>query len=145
MSFDWADYLSLAEELAQKPNDMPNKEAATRAAISRAYYAAFKKAEEFVVRRDGFVVNLGPKKTYNQQDTNEEDKNKGSSHVRVIRQFTKDKYNNNRMRIGIALTRMKHNRESADYDAEFMGNIEEALKDTLIKAKDVISRLRQLV
>jgi uncharacterized protein (UPF0332 family) len=40
MSFDWAEYLRLAEELAQRPDD----EAAHRSAISRAYYAAFGRA-----------------------------------------------------------------------------------------------------
>lgn len=37
MPFDWAEYLRLAEELAQRQND----EAAFRSAVSRAYYAAY--------------------------------------------------------------------------------------------------------
>lgn len=40
MAFAWADYLRLAEELAQRPDD----EAAHRSAVSRAYYAAFGRA-----------------------------------------------------------------------------------------------------
>ena len=40
MTFAWADYLRLAEELAQRPGD----EAAHRSAVSRAYYAAFGRA-----------------------------------------------------------------------------------------------------
>jgi uncharacterized protein (UPF0332 family) len=41
MSFDWADYLRLAESLVSNPNAPGPEEAALRAAISRAYYAAF--------------------------------------------------------------------------------------------------------
>jgi uncharacterized protein (UPF0332 family) len=38
-TFDWADYLTFAEEIAQRPD-----EAALRSAISRAYYSAYCKA-----------------------------------------------------------------------------------------------------
>jgi hypothetical protein len=41
MSFDWADYLKLAEALTQAPTVPGPEEAALRAAMSRAYYAAF--------------------------------------------------------------------------------------------------------
>ncbi|MGE0133149.1 MAG: hypothetical protein AB7U82_34160 [Blastocatellales bacterium] len=40
MAFDWAEYLRLAKELAQRQDD----EAAHRSAISRAYYAAYCRA-----------------------------------------------------------------------------------------------------
>jgi uncharacterized protein (UPF0332 family) len=40
MPFDWAEYLRLADELAQRQTD----EAALRSAVSRAYYAAFCRA-----------------------------------------------------------------------------------------------------
>ena len=46
--FDWADYLTLAQELATRSSD----EAALRSAVSRAYYAAFCQARN-VLRRDG--------------------------------------------------------------------------------------------
>ncbi|MBN9387405.1 MAG: hypothetical protein J0I20_05070 [Chloroflexi bacterium] len=146
MSFDWINYLSLAEELSKTPNETPNKEATSRAAISRAYYAAFKKAEEFVVRRDGFVVQKPkPRGSRSQQDSNEEEQNLGSSHVRVIRQFTRQGSNQYRIKIGVTLRRIKHHRESADYDADYDGNIDEALNETLIKAKEIISKLKVAV
>ena len=50
--FDWADYLTLAQELATRRSD----EAALRPAVSRAYYAAFCQARN-VLRREG--VNTG--------------------------------------------------------------------------------------
>jgi uncharacterized protein (UPF0332 family) len=46
--FDWADYLTLAQELATRSSD----EAALRSAISRAYYAAFCEARN-TLRQDG--------------------------------------------------------------------------------------------
>jgi uncharacterized protein (UPF0332 family) len=44
MSFDWADFLVLAKELAQQPSHLPGSEARQRSAISRAYYAVFCRA-----------------------------------------------------------------------------------------------------
>jgi uncharacterized protein (UPF0332 family) len=53
MSFDWADYLKLAEGLQANP-DMPGpREASLRTATSRAYYAAFQCAIDFA-KSEGF-------------------------------------------------------------------------------------------
>jgi uncharacterized protein (UPF0332 family) len=41
MSFDWSQYLNVAKELAGVATTPANQEAKLRAAISRAYYAAF--------------------------------------------------------------------------------------------------------
>ena len=42
MSFEWADYLAVAQELAGQPMpNPPSREAKLRSANSRAYYAAF--------------------------------------------------------------------------------------------------------
>lgn len=46
--FEWASYHTLARELAARSND----EAALRTAVSRAYYAAFCRARNFL-RREG--------------------------------------------------------------------------------------------
>ena len=48
MAFDWSLYLSLAEELAKRTSE----EQCQRSSISRAYYAAFKKAENWLVEHD---------------------------------------------------------------------------------------------
>jgi uncharacterized protein (UPF0332 family) len=44
MSFDWAEYLDLAKELAQPSPASVLQEASLRSAISRAYYGAFCRA-----------------------------------------------------------------------------------------------------
>ena len=45
MTFDWSQYLVLAEALATQPDN----EAALRSAVSRAYYAAFCSAREYLL------------------------------------------------------------------------------------------------
>lgn len=48
MSFDWSGYLTLAKHLNDRSNDFPDQEAAYRSAISRAYYAVFCLARNYV-------------------------------------------------------------------------------------------------
>lgn len=51
MSFEWADYLTLAEALSRNPGVPGPEEAALRTAISRAYYAAYRRALNIAVAR----------------------------------------------------------------------------------------------
>ncbi len=55
MSFDWSEYLNLAQELAGKATTPASQEAKLRA-ISRAYYAAFVQARNFLRDRDGLTI-----------------------------------------------------------------------------------------
>lgn len=48
MSFDWSGYLDVAKELASVALTSANKEAKLRSAISRAYYAAFILARNYL-------------------------------------------------------------------------------------------------
>jgi hypothetical protein len=48
MSFDWAKYLTLAQEWAELSKGHTNREALLRCAISRSYYAAFCKARNYL-------------------------------------------------------------------------------------------------
>jgi uncharacterized protein (UPF0332 family) len=51
MAFGWEDYLSLANDLKDQHN-----EAALRSAVSRAYYAAFNIAKDFL-GKNGIVIS----------------------------------------------------------------------------------------
>ena len=51
MSFDWADYLKLAEALTRDPSSPGPEEASLRTAISRAYYAAYRSASNLAASR----------------------------------------------------------------------------------------------
>lgn len=53
MSFNWAQYLNVAGELAAIPFGPSNAEAKRRSAISRAYYAAFGTARTHLRDVDG--------------------------------------------------------------------------------------------
>jgi len=56
MSFDWSEYLSVAQELASGANTSANKEAKLRSAISRAYYAAFILARSYLRDREELLI-----------------------------------------------------------------------------------------
>jgi hypothetical protein len=52
MSFDWSQYLTLAQELVALSKNHANKEALLRCAISKAYYAAFCKSQNYLLDID---------------------------------------------------------------------------------------------
>lgn len=54
MSFDWSQYLDIANELYKQAQNEPQplQEAKYRASISRAYYAVFGKARDQLRQRD---------------------------------------------------------------------------------------------
>ncbi len=56
MSFNWSEYLDVARELASVATST-NKEAKLRSAISRAYYAAFINARNYLRDREGLLIS----------------------------------------------------------------------------------------
>src|SRR3954454_15525618 len=56
MSFRWSEYLDLARELARQSSSGTLPEAKSRAAISRAYYAAFGQARNHLRGRQPLLV-----------------------------------------------------------------------------------------
>jgi uncharacterized protein (UPF0332 family) len=56
MSFDWLQYLNVARELAGTATTPANQEAKLRAAISRAYYAAFINARNHLRDKEGILI-----------------------------------------------------------------------------------------
>ena len=56
MSFAWAAYLTLAEALFRERVTFADKEACCRAAISRAYYAAFCAARNHARDNEGLTL-----------------------------------------------------------------------------------------
>jgi len=57
MSFAWAEYLSLAEALFRERATFADEEACCRAAISRAYYAAFCAARHHARDNEGLTLS----------------------------------------------------------------------------------------
>jgi uncharacterized protein (UPF0332 family) len=128
MSFDWEQYLYLAQELAGKEPDVYcNEEAELRAAISRAYYAAFRLSRNFLVAKGEYDLKYGY-----------------GSHIDVINLFENSKIPERRP-LGIHLRRMKIIRESADYDDIFRrGSLQEQANYLLERAKTIIERLQTI-
>lgn len=99
MSFDWADYLRVARELVGTAAPT-HDEARLRAAISRAYYAAFNKCRFYLENVD--YVKWSP-----------DDRRRGG-HEFVITQFAEHP-DETRQLIGDRLDRLRVQRVRADY------------------------------
>jgi uncharacterized protein (UPF0332 family) len=105
MAFGWEDYLSLANDLSKDQNN----EAALRSAVSRAYYAAFNIAKDFLNKNGAEISESTP-----------------SVHHKVWNEFRR------RGRTGLTVytngDRLKKRRGDADYDLE-PKNLNGKLKD----------------
>jgi uncharacterized protein (UPF0332 family) len=131
MTFDWAEYLRIANVLAQLEQEriIPNlsSEAFARAAISRAYYAAFNMAALFLREKD--FDNRIP--------------TDGTAHFHVKDQFYShpDKI---RQRIGRLLNELSTDRRKADYEHRALSDAVPRMKTALRLSKEVIDLLKGL-
>jgi uncharacterized protein (UPF0332 family) len=96
MSFDWSDFLPIADALATADWDL-NREASLRTAISRAYYAAFG-----VARRGVRSVRL-------------ETRRSAAEHGEVAA-FYAARYGERGEQVAAVLGRLRKRRNAADYD-----------------------------
>lgn len=126
MSFDWSENLYLARELVGKPDKASNEEVKLRAALSRAYYAAFGKARNYLQDNTPFIASSS-------KDT----------HWDVINQFLHDS-NPARRQIGWDLRYLFNYRKQADYDNDFSRLSAQMVESALDIAERVISRLAKL-
>ena len=62
MSFNWSEYLALAQQLAGKAQISATQESRLRSAISRAYYAAFIKGRNYL--RDEESISIPEQQTH---------------------------------------------------------------------------------
>ncbi|GAB4405755.1 MAG: hypothetical protein Kow00123_18080 [Anaerolineales bacterium] len=124
MSFDWAEYLELALELMGQEVAPAGEEARLRAAVSRAYYAAFCKARNCLLE-EGWDLPRDSK-----------------IHAAVHERFATSSYNR-RKQIGMDLKRLRADRNKADYDNYVKGLKETALLDIELSRR-VLENLRQL-
>jgi len=127
MTFDWQEYIALAQWLCDNAR-VPNcsEEASYRAAISRAYYAAFQCVLNFAVEKDNFQPKGG-----------------GDDHGRLLKHFAL-RGKGPRRRIYVALDRMRDNRRQADYEADLLGDPKKVADYVLRDAKAVFDALDQL-
>src|SRR5712691_8879481 len=108
MSFAWAAYLTLAEALFRERATFADREACCRAAISRAYYAAFCVARNHA--RDNEALPLPMR-------------DRGRAHQVVIDYYSNHTSQHHRV-IGWALLQLRRQRNQADYDDRNIQRIE---------------------
>jgi hypothetical protein len=127
MSFDWAEYLSLAEDLCASPVSGPpiGIEAQQRAGVSRAYYAAFILARNHLRDVDGIRV---------------------PRHANA-HQFVAAHYLNNRdpirSAIGSRLNRLRTARNQCDYD-DVVPHLPNLVSSSLVRAVQIVADLARL-
>lgn len=98
MSFDWIDFLLLAEGLYNNPQSLGPEEASWRSSASRAYYAVFRMVRDFAETETGYEV-----------------KGFGTDHTSVPLHLQASDHKPH-VDIGIKLDRLRLNRRWADYD-----------------------------
>jgi uncharacterized protein (UPF0332 family) len=126
MSFDWEGYLAVARQLAGEKVSSVDEEAKLRAAISRAYYAAFHKARLHLENIDHDPRVPGD----------------GKAHEYVRGEF-EEHPDETRKLIGLKLGRLKVNRTRADYRDVF-SKLKETTTLSLRMAQEIIDELESL-
>ena len=119
MAFNWRDYLGLAQELADS-NDTRYPEAASRAAVSRAYFAAHNVALDYARREWAWRPPLRG----------------ADKHQAVIQKFRQQQ----RHEIADRLVAMRNWRNNADYEDTVPG-LDVQLQFTLSYTQDVLELL----
>ena len=126
MSFDWVDFLTLADALERDPNSPGPEEAALRSAISRAYYAAFCVARNFACERGEFTP------TRTAQDH------------RLLKDHFRLSPSRIRRKIGLDLDRLRDHRRSADYDDVLTSRSTSLAQSSIARARNVLDALDSL-
>jgi uncharacterized protein (UPF0332 family) len=128
--FNWADYVNVAQDLLNSTisnNADPSAQAKLRSAISRAYYAAFCRARNYLRDIEGDpALNSPPKDGFN-------------PHWYVIDNL-KDRKNPQQqslVKVGSILDRLRTKRNNADYD--------DALFNVLVLAKASVSDAKHAI
>ncbi|MBE9194785.1 HEPN domain-containing protein [Synechocystis sp. LEGE 06083] len=124
MKFDWTEYFTLAQDLIKAETN----EARQRASISRAYYAAFCIARNYL--RD---------------HRNETSKRGENEHQFVATTFQALAHNNPPMReIANDLSRLRQERNQADYN-DIVPNLHSRTRLSLKLAQNILNKVTELV
>ena len=126
MTFDWGDYLTIADQLACQGEEAGPQEACFRAAISRSYYAAFISSRNVARDKDDLCLT----------DT-------GTDHARVRDHYQYDPHRR-KQKVGSDLGKLKKRRESADYDDVLSGNPRSMAISSVQVARNVLHNLQYL-
>jgi uncharacterized protein (UPF0332 family) len=126
MPFDWMDFLGLAQELSAQTDAPSYRDARLRSAISRAYYAAYHHAREYLAKRGEYRPS-------------------NADHLHLyVRDVFRNSKDSARQKIGNNLDRLRLDRTEADYEiaAKHIGG-ETAEKDVIL-ARKIIDDIAKL-
>jgi len=133
--FDWQEYYLLARELLSQADSSPHKEAMLRSAVSRAYYAAFHRACDYLRE-----VNEYPTRQQFEGSRRE-------THRFLISIFTNNPDYPERDKIGQMLDSLKDLRHKADYAKSVEKHVfrkKSRVKEIIDEAKRVIDLIDSL-
>jgi hypothetical protein len=127
--FDWLKFLSLAKELRAR-----TEEEAVRTSVSRAYYATYHKAREFLDRRNvsvtrGFASPGGAQAA--------------TAHDAVWKTFIQSR-DKAWQKIGEDGDRLKRKRQQVDYESYVPGLIPNVADEALIVSQRIVETLSRL-
>ncbi len=128
MSFPWSEYLTLAEALVRQRTTFANEEACCRAAISRAYYAAFCAARNHARDHEGLTL---PKR------------NRGRVHQVVI-EYYNNRPSGQHKNIGWTLHQLRNSRNKADYDDPNIPRVFDVAQNAVRQAHQVFEGIQRL-
>ncbi len=127
MSFPWSDYLTLAEALIRARTSFAPAEARYRAAMSRAYYAAYGAARQHARAYEGYT----PDPT-------------GRDHRLLVTHYQHGP-RPIQHQIGRTLQRLMDNRLQADYDEDIPADVRQLALASVQEARQVFGWLQQLL
>jgi hypothetical protein len=125
VSFDWSEYLNLANALAGPTSNPSTDEAQLRSAISRAYYANYCIARNHLREKEAHTIPWA------------------DAHKYVIDQF-RNSPDRARRDLGNDLNRLKISRHLADCEDEYPGLLGPSTRVALTLAGQVIIKLKNL-
>ena len=121
MPFDWREYLGVSRYLEGKSGDDFSEEAAARAGISRAYYAAHISAKNYAESQWGF---LPPRELE-------------TSHKAIRDKFHRE----GRREVEEKLKELSQWRKMSDYDNELRANVSMMHTSAIQRAEEVLNLL----
>ena len=124
MSFNWLNYLTLAEHLMDHVTSLPDEEACYRSIVSRAYYAVYCQIRNYVQDTDGTIFSHNP---------HSELQNYLQKHPHCLRKS-----------IGNRLEMLRDHRNQADYDNQLQGSIRRKAGLALKLARKITQTLDEL-
>jgi len=124
MIFSWSQFVEIAEHLKKQgdANQIP-QEAAYRCSVSRAYYGAYRHAQNYAMDTGGYVPEV-----------------KGTDHRR-LREWFEDE---NMAAISRRLGRLHQWRKECDYNEPFQNipNLSRCVRDSIAEAHRIVDTLK---